>query len=253
VAKKLYGIEVINSPLSKFNDDEKFGLIIMTGVLEHVSSLNQALRKVSCLLNEDGLLMIVVPDADRFSRKPCVPFDEFSIEHINYFNKNTLSNLAGKHFFKNVYTKNINSKFYDSNSILAFFKKDKKTEMKMDSNGCSAIKRYIAASKSKLNIISRKVRYLIKPGEPIAVWGAGSLTARLLSTTDLLKLNIKFFVDSNKTLQGKKLCNIPIVSPGIFKKLGKDFKVLISSHIYGREMKDILINKYGFKGEAVML
>lgn len=254
VAKKLYGIEVANCPLSKFKNNEKFGLIIMAGVLEHVCILNETLRKVFDLLDDNGLLMIVVPDVDKFSRKPCVPFDEFSIEHINYFNKDTLSNLAGKHCFKNIYTKTIASRFYDSNSILSIFKKTKKIiKIKRDRRGYSAIKRYIIASERKLDIIKRKIHYLIKSESPIAIWGAGSLTSRLLATTNLLMADINFFVDSNKTLQGKKLSNITITSPSIFKRLGKDYKVFISSHIYGREMKDILINKYGFKGGAVML
>jgi len=254
VAKKLYGIEVINSPLSKFKNNEKFGLIIMTGVLEHVCSLNETLRKVSDLLDDNGLLMTVVPDVDKFSRNPCVPFDEFSIEHINYFNKNTLSNLAGEHCFKNIYTKKIDSKFYDSNSILSIFKKtNEKIKIKNDRCSYLAVKRYISASERQLNIIKRMIRYLTKSKSPIVIWGAGSLTGRLLVSTDLLMANIKFFVDSNKMLQGKRICNIAIVSPDIFKKLNKEYKVLISSHTYGREMKDILANKYGFKGEAVML
>jgi 2-polyprenyl-3-methyl-5-hydroxy-6-metoxy-1,4-benzoquinol methylase len=253
VAKKLYGIEVINSPLSKFSNNEKFDLIIMTGVLEHVSSLNETLCKVSDLLDEDGLLMVVVPDVDRFSKNPCVPFDEFSIEHINYFNKNTLSNLAGEHCFKNIYTKKIDSKFYDSNSVLSLFKKSKKIEIKSDRHGYSAIEHYIVASERRLGIAKRRIHYLIKSKSPIAIWGAGSLTSRLLASTDLLMANIKFFVDSNKMLQGKRICNITIVSPDIFKKLGKEYKVLISSHTYGREMKDILASKYCFEGEAVML
>jgi SAM-dependent methyltransferase len=253
-AKKLYGIEVVNLPLSKFKSNEKFGLIIMTGVLEHVSDLNETLRKVSDLLDDDGLLMIVVPDVDKFSGRPAAPFDEFSTEHINYFNKGTLSNLAGKHRFKNIYIRTIAPGFYDSGSIFSMFKKTKKAiRIKSDRRGYSAIKRYIIASERKLDMIKRGIRRLIKSGSPIAVWGAGSLTSRLLAATDLLMADIKFFVDSNKTLQGKRLSSITITSPSIFKRLGQNYKVFISSHIYGREMKDILIKKYGFKGEAVML
>lgn len=254
MAKKLYGIEVVNRPLSKFKNNEKFGLVIMTGVMEHVPCLNQTLRKVSSLLNDNGLLMIEVPDVNKFSRKPCVPFDEFSIEHISYFNKDTLSNLAGKHCLKNIYTKGFDLRFYDSHSILSFFRKTKKIiKMKRNRSGYSAIKHYISASKRKLDIIEKKIRYLTKSGAPIVIWGAGSLTSRLLASTNLLMADIKFFVDSNKTLQGKKLGNIKITSPNIFKRLGKDYKVLISSHIYSKEMKSILVNKYGFKGEVVTL
>lgn len=252
IAKELYGIKVHNCSLSEFKNNERFDLVIMTGVLEHIRDLNQTICKASSLLNNDGLLMIVVPNVNRFSKYPCVPFDEFSLEHINYFNKITLSNLLAKYYFRNVYSMDIDAKFYDSRLVLSFFKKvGAKQQIRLDSSGNLFIQRYISASKKKLKLIDRKVNYLINSDSKIVIWGTGSLTARLLASTNLLKANIKFFVDSNKTLQGKKICNIKILSPNVFKKLDKNYKAFISSFIYGNEIKDILINKYNFKGEIV--
>jgi 2-polyprenyl-3-methyl-5-hydroxy-6-metoxy-1,4-benzoquinol methylase len=253
-AKRLYGIPVMNCPLSGFTANEKLDLIVMTGVLEHIADLNATLHKVAGLLSDKGLLLVAVPHMNKFSRHPRAPFDEFSIEHINYFSKTSLSNLAGKYHLKNVYTKNIRTEFYDSNLILAFFRKTaKKLEIKTDHQGGLAIKRYIDASEKRLRGVHKTVRYLIKSGSPVVVWGVGSLTSRLLATTDLLKAKIKFFVDSNQSLHGKTINHIQIVSPENLKNLNKGDKVFISSYIYGQEIKDSLVNKYGFKGEIVTL
>ncbi len=253
-AKKLYGIKVVDLPFSEFKSREKFGLIIMTGVLEHVCSLNQALRKISDLLEDNGLLITVVPDADKFSKNPRAPFEEFSLEHINYFNKNSLNNLMGNYSFQNIYSRSIDAKFYDSKAVLSFFKKETKPRKnEKDMLGCSAISRYISASKNKLRVIQKKIDYLISSNSKVIIWGAGSLTSRLLASTNLAKIDIKCFVDSNKSLQGKKLRDIKIFSPNIFRGLGKEIKVLILSNVYAKEMKDLLIGNYNFKGEILQI
>lgn len=254
IAKKFHGIPVVNCSLVEFPKNEKFDLIIMTGVLEHLCNLNGALDKVYSLLNKDGLLMVAIPDLDRFSENPAAPFDEFSLEHINYFNCNTLSNFMNNHYFKNIYSITIKADFYDSNILLCFLKKTTKIkEIKKDTNGYFAIKRYISMSKKKIEIINQKINYLVKSGSKVVIWGMGSLTARLLASTDLLKAEIKFFVDNNKAIQGKKINNIDIFSPSIFKKLNNGYKVFIGSYIYRNEIRDILVNKYNFKGEIISL
>jgi SAM-dependent methyltransferase len=93
LAKELYGIEVFPGLLSGYSPGRQFDLLMMTGVLEHVSDFETLLPQVVGLLKDSGLLMVVVPDAENFSLRPCSPFDEFSVEHINYFTAKTLSNL----------------------------------------------------------------------------------------------------------------------------------------------------------------
>jgi 2-polyprenyl-3-methyl-5-hydroxy-6-metoxy-1,4-benzoquinol methylase len=254
IAKKLYGIQVVNCSLAEFQKNEKFDLIIMTGILEHLCDLNGTLHKVYSLLNNDGLLMVAVPDVDKFSKNPIAPFDEFSLEHINYFNRNTLSSLMSNHCFKNIYSKSIEAKFYDSKLILSFFKKvTRKEKNKKDNNGYFAVKRYILRSTKRLKVVNIRIDSLIDSSSKIVIWGAGSLTARLLASTGLSKTNIKFLVDSNKGLQGKKMGNMIISSPNILKELDGDYKVFISSYIYGKEIKDTLIKKYHFRGEIITL
>jgi 2-polyprenyl-3-methyl-5-hydroxy-6-metoxy-1,4-benzoquinol methylase len=254
IAKKMHGIDISSCPLSEFTTNDKFDLIIMTGVLEHIRNLNEMLVRITSLLNERGLVMVVVPNVHKFSKNPCAPFDEFSLEHINYFSKISLNNLIGNHNFKNIYSKDIDAKFYDSKIIISFFKnKGKPNKIKRDLHGYFAITRYISASKNRLRDVERKIDYLINSRSKVVIWGVGSLTSRLMATTNLLKINIKFFVDSNKSLQGKQLFNIKIVSPSIFKRLDKEYKVLILSNIYGKEMRNILIDKYNFKGEILQI
>ena len=254
VARKLYGVQVITSPLAAFKDRRKFELIVMTGVLEHVANLSATLKKVAALLVNDGLLMIETPDVDKFNRRPKIPFEQFSIEHINYFNQKSLINLASQYGLNRIYSANINAKFYDSDSTLLIFNKTgERRKITPDCSGYRSISHYILRSEKQLGFIGRRIDALAKDGVPVVVWGTGSLTSRLLTTTNLFKAKIRFFVDSSRCLQGKLIHGSKIVPPDIFKKLTADHKVLIASYIYGKEMKKALLKKYKFKGEVITL
>ena len=50
-------------------------------------------------LADNGLLYVDVPDVMQFGRTADAPFQEFSIEHVNYFSAKSLSNLMRAHGF----------------------------------------------------------------------------------------------------------------------------------------------------------
>lgn len=253
LAKELYGLEVFSGLLSEYRSDHKFNVIIMTGVLEHISDFNNILPHVSRLLHDSGIFMAAVPDADKFSLKPLSPFDEFSVEHINYFTKTSLSNLMTKYRLQHVLSESIDGLFYDSNVLVSFYKKCQEEAMlQKDIAGNKNIKNYIAACNKKLMLIENKFNKLIKSNEELIVWGVGSLTYRLLASTKLSKLNIKIFIDRNQSLWGQKIMNKKIYSPDYLNEV-KTGTVFISSHIYGSEIRNMLRTKYHFTGDIIQV
>lgn len=254
IANDLYGIEVFPGVLSEFRANDKFDFVIMSGVLEHVSDLNKIIPEGSSLLKDNGIFMTVVPDAANFSSTPNAPFDEFSIEHINYFTNKSLSNLLMKHGFNNIFSRLVDADFYDSKALVSFFIRNAgKESLEVDHEGIVSVKNYISASDGKIEILNKRLGSLIESGEELAVWGVGSLTFRLLANSNLSKTNIRCFIDSNKVLHGKKICGIEVFSPDFFTDKKDDLTVLISSHSYWREIRDTLINKYKFRGRIVLL
>jgi hypothetical protein len=223
----------------------------MTGVLEHIYDFSTVLPIVTSLLKDSGTLMIAVPDAANFSSKPLSPFDEFSVEHINYFTKRSLANLMSKFHLKLGLSQSISAPFYDSTLLVSFYNKSQTDRtLKRDSTGISRIKRYINSCAKKLKYLDREFEKLIKTDKSIVVWGVGSLTYRLLASTNLSSVNIRVFVDSNQSLQGKKIRNTRIFSPNYFDNL-KRGTVFIASHIYGDEIEHILRNTYRFEGNII--
>ena len=251
-ANKLYKIKVLPSTLSEFNKKEKFDAVIFASVLEHLSDLEKNLLKATKLVKEGGVIFISVPDGNNFGKILREPFLEFSIEHINYFTKISLKNLFSKYGFKNILFESMRINSYGGYALNSLWTKSKKkVQFVFDQIGKRRISNYIKKSSKKLEIINNKITKLIKTKERIVIWGVGSLTSRLLATTDLKKANIQYFVDSNSNMQGKKFNNLPVKLPKILK--GQSVTVFVSTYIFGEEIKKILLREYNFKGQIILI
>lgn len=251
-AKKLYQISVLPMTLSEYKTKEKYDLIILGSVIEHLNELENNISKASSLLKENGIIFISVPDGDNFGKIFREPFLEFSLEHINYFTRVSLKNLLAKYELENIMFDSLVVDLYGGYALNSLWKKtNKKSSIVFDQLGKKKVIAYIKKSASKLKMINEKIKKIVKSKEPVVVWGVGSLTSRLLATTLLKKANIKYFVDSNVRLQGKIINKLPIMSPEILKK--DKVTVFVSTYIYGQEIKKTLLEKYNFKGKIILL
>lgn len=251
-AKKLYNIKVLSLIFSEYKTKEKFDLIILTSVMEHLSEIKNNLLKASSLLKKNGLMFICVPDGDNFGKILREPFLEFSLEHINYFTRRSLNNLFLKCGLENIKFSLFVLDKYGGYALNSLWKKSKqKNNIIYDKVGKRKIISYVKKSSKKLVSINNKIKKLVKSKQKIVIWGVGSLTSRLLATTDLKKTNIQFFVDSNSSLQGKTINNLSVKPPNILKN--KKITIFVSTYIYGNEIKKTLLDKYNFKGKIILL
>lgn len=193
LALKNFNINIETSDFFSFSTNEKFDLIIFAAVFEHLEQVKKAINKTSELLSENGYVFISVPDGGSFNLNFEEPFGEFSIEHINFFSISYLYR-----FMINYAPVYIHS---DGKVIFSLWKKG--------NNLSYSILDYINKSKEKLSDLKKIVD---KTPSRIIVWGAGSLTQRLLKTSNI-KSKIVVFVDRDKNLIGKKLEGILVVSP----------------------------------------
>ena len=68
-------------------------VVSLVAVLEHLVEPGAALHEIIDLLAPNGILYLLVPDANRFRDHIDAPYQEFSVEHINYFTSASLRNL----------------------------------------------------------------------------------------------------------------------------------------------------------------
>jgi SAM-dependent methyltransferase len=252
IGKNLYGVDIAPCALSEFRPQGKYDMVLLSGVLEHVSEVRSFLHTVHSLLKENGVLFALVPDADNFARDPKEPYHEFSVEHINFFSRGSMKNLMERSGFSIHELQTVDAGFYDTHCLVGFFRKANVAEPRVrDHAGPDRIRMYISASRRKMDCISKIIRELVESREDLIVWGCGALTSRLLAVTDLGKANLVAFVDGNRNLQGRRLCGIEIVPPDYMA--GKDSTVLIASVVYGEEIRDTLLNSYRYTGRIIRL
>lgn len=230
LAKQKFGLKIDAANLLAYRPDKKFDCLILASVLEHLPKVRESLIKINRLLNPDGLVIIVVPDADNFYRKFEEPFGEFSIEHINFFSHDSLQWLMKN--FRCLQTLSVNGVIYSVWQSGGQLKR--------------SMNKYIKNSTAKLKAIEKKIAAI--EGQ-IVVWGGGSLTQRLFASTKLAAKTV-VVVDVNKNLVGKKLSNIPIISPDQLDHYSQP--IFISSFRFREEIKNV-IKKYRLKNKVITL
>lgn len=240
-AEQLYEIQVLTNSLSDINADlGPFDFIILVAVLEHIKDLDGALKKLYELLLPAGKLYIEVPDATKFIYSLDAPFQEFSIEHINFFSPLSLANIMGARGFVEVFssqTSYIQTDTHTGYATRMVFQKsttNHKFQPIVDYDTEAGLICYIEASQKVENRIHKLVNKLVDDQHPLIVWGVGTHTQRLLATSRLANANIVAFVDSNPNYQGKLLNNIPIIHPESLS--GTSEAILVSSRIFQSEI-----------------
>ncbi len=241
IARDRYGIQVSANTLSDLAlNYESVDLLILAGVLEHVRDITPSLERVRQLLSADGAIFISVPDASRYPEGEDAPFQEFSMEHINFFGPISLANLFAANGFNTI---SIKKDVIESNPrtrtpvIHGLFRKGRRATSSLysrDTQSEAGLKTYIEQSTKADAYIQSRISDVVDAGKSIVIWGTGAHTLRLLATSCLKAAKIRAFVDSNPRYQGKSLNSVPIISPG--KLIDFPEPILISSRVYQEEI-----------------
>ena len=115
---KSRGINIIQGVLSESTKDEKFDVITIIDVLEHVDEPLKLLLDVSERLRNDGIGVLVVPNVESFAAKLLRwKWWHFRVAHIGYFSKKNVRIALEKVGLRTI--KIENSKWYFSINYLA--------------------------------------------------------------------------------------------------------------------------------------
>lgn len=251
---KLYRINASVNNIENFKTNKKFDLIILSAVLEHVVDFRNSFEKIRSLLNENGLLFIEVPDIEKFWQYVSAPFQQFSIEHINYFSKYSLANLLSLFSFRTIKVKDNVSKLSQMIDpdifILAQKTNNNDSGLVKDKVSASGIKKYIKKCLKTDLRIKKIVNEKLPKQNKIIVWGVGTHTQRLIGAGILDPVRIIYFVDSNKRYTGKKLYSLTIKSPG---DITEKNPILISTQSYQDEITNQIRKTLHLDNEIITL
>lgn len=226
--------------------NEKFDLITLRYVLEHVHNPSVLLKEIYSLLNNEGYLYIEVPDA----KHPFVGFDNFfSLGHLYSYTPSILQLFIEKEGFNII-------KMFKSSSIPNNFEKQfirllaKKARVKKKINFKSKKrvneilkvfydwkqKRIELMEKTKVRFEKLNERWKINRNS-IYIWGAGTHTSELIKNNVIDKALISGFIDSNPKLKNKSYHSIKIFSPKSLDAISPDV-IIISS----RKSEEVIYN-----------
>lgn len=217
-ARSKYGLQMIHKTLgAKPADIPLFEVIVLSAVLEHVPDLHTFLDFVDQWLAPAGLLIVEVPDAENFAKAFNAPYQEFSVEHINFFSAPALDNLLGLHGYSRI------AKYQDlcnvggnlTGSVLTAMYRGVVGRMApvRESISENGVHVYLTSCLGRIESERHAITRLVESQTPILIWGVGTLCQRLLASTSLKNANIVAFVDSNPHYQGSILIGKPVLAP----------------------------------------
>ena len=94
---KTKNLNVTNGTLSQLKSDDKFDVITLIDVIEHVADPEDLVADAVNRLNENGILCVVTPRTDSISKKLLgFKWWHYRIAHVGYFTKNNLETLLKK-------------------------------------------------------------------------------------------------------------------------------------------------------------
>lgn len=254
-ADRLYNIEVRTATLEEVDGwEERFDLILMVGVLEHLQELVPAVKNVIRLLRPQGQLYVAVPDVEGLAECRNAPFQQFSMEHVNFFSQTSLNRTMASCGFsprvswqwKTEWRRHIMEPI-----VSGLFQRSSVQSLEVDHTTIFALQQYIKVSELGDRKIARILEGLLSTQAPIFVWGVGTLTRRLLATTRLKEANIVGFIDSDSRMQQRRLLGKIISNPLELK--GSNEAILICSISFEQEILKVIRDDLRLSNKVISL
>jgi len=248
VARRLFDLDVATGTLSEYRSSRLYGAIVFWNVLEHVLEPAAFVASAAALLDDDGVIFVQVPDAGRFGLERDEPFQELSVEHVNYFTESSLSGLMARCGYRPIEMRSeaIHTGGSAGAVLTAVFRRGEGSPP--GPADTMAFVRYLEESSDRLTEVSGAIDALVAGREEIVVWGAGALTARLLADTRLADARISAFVDSDSALHGTVLAGRPVLSPETLR--GGLGTVLVASVRWESEILAALGGPLAWRGKV---
>lgn len=256
VAQDQLGLEMAVGGLNEAEAwGHKFGLVSYVAVLEHVLEPREQVRAVSRLLRRNGFVFVSVPDAGSFKDHTDAPFQEFSVEHINFFTRRSLGNAMAAEGYSLAAERIVVLPLGTDGqgpALEAVYRWDGiEQPLEPDPSGADDIRAYIRRCAPKEALLLERIARLASSGERIYVWGTGTHTLHLLQTSRLGDCRIEAFLDSNPHYAGATLAGRPVIAPS--ELLAVDAPILVSSAVSQSGIADAARERFGQDVPLILL
>jgi 2-polyprenyl-3-methyl-5-hydroxy-6-metoxy-1,4-benzoquinol methylase len=144
----LYSRNELNLPVDRIDflqmeESKKFDVLTMWDVLEHIDLPDKFIEKCSQLQNSGAYLFIQVPQIDSYiSKRFKESWKMISLDHVNYFSKDTMKKLLQQYSYEIVASKSsVEIKLFIMYTLYGWLKRKRTAESKSDSPTITASER----------------------------------------------------------------------------------------------------------------
>jgi len=189
IAQRLYGIDCIVGSAEGFETARRFGLILLTHVLEHLYDPQSVLEKCRQLHPEEGegFIYVEVPLMARNSSL-CPGF--FSFEHINYYTReNLVGSLVQAGYSPVSVVEHYNSNLSPAIGVLASTRPQNHISPDKVDPECNRaiLQTYREQELLYWQACVESIKKGLLEADRVYLWGAGIHTSQLVANTDLLE------------------------------------------------------------------
>lgn len=247
VAMEKYSLKILKEYFSSKFYDQKFDLVVLRHILEHVDDPISFILDIKNVLKERGYIFVEVPNLMKSIKER--NYHDFYFEHLSYFTPPFLKNLlinCGFNITEVMTMRNdevICCLSKNTTNSKKLRKQDIARALIKNRNDLTLFKeltQFSEESKSLKEILSFIHKSLAKR-ERWVVWGAGAAGINLISSLGLTEKEIEFAIDSDRNKWGRFLpgSGLRVYSPKLIKE--KTIHVVfIISNLYQNEIKENL-------------
>lgn len=255
-ARRVHGVRVVpGSALALPVEVGGAGCIIFSAVLEHLHDVQAALRIAASNVAEGGIVYAEVPDLERFHLEIMPPFQQFSVEHINFFTAASLENVAAPVGLEMTAHWQALREIGPSEepALCAVFRRSapRRRPAERDATGEAAVRRYIEACARFEEEVASRIDALVAAATPVILWGVGTHALHLLESTSLRNANIVAFVDANPRLHGIRVGDARVAAPETVA--GRPEALLICSPLRQDEIVQMARERFAMSNHILTL
>jgi len=236
----------------KISNKQKADLVIANNVLGHVDDLNDFIKGISILLNDDGIFVFEVPHGLEMIKN--LEFDTIYHEHISYFLIEPLSKWLNKNKLEifNIEKQKVHGGtirvFVSKKNIFKIRKSVKNLKKREEDYGLSKLQTFMQFSKRISNLklsLKKKIKQFKKENYLIFGYGAPAKGNVLLNYCNIDNKFLDFIIDTTILKQGKFTpgTKIPIISPN---KKPKKYSKMIGLMLAWNYKTNIIKNEKNF-------
>jgi SAM-dependent methyltransferase len=213
----------------------EFDAIILSGVLEHLYNLNNAIKNLMLYLKRGGKILCVVPNALEYHLYSLPLPHYINIEHINHFSPNAIVSFFADNGFSllECYSDAMDFGSIPDPALLVAFEYTDSGDI-TNKNICAMLLKNDLQEK-RVNAI---IDDLVSRGNKVAIFGTGNLARTLMANTNLKSANIVCFIDNDASMYDKSFCGHKVNPPSFLQAFNGEILIL-SMHGFTEIKKQI--------------